>query len=218
MSANRKSLRNRHLRAVCHFVAASCLAVLSGVTACQSIDSLPLGLLLYPHEFEVYDATNDGAVRVGSVDFQLQDAKRAHAETSPNVSASVAARWTPLGGVQMLGFLDDGASGRLQVFSRALAVSDDGSVVIGVSQSKTANSEAFRWTQESGMQTLAALPMGVSNVWPLGISADAQYVVGRATINDTFKGFFWSQASGYVLIDPNDDSITRVEVVGVSDD
>jgi probable HAF family extracellular repeat protein len=85
--------------------------------------------------------------------------------------------------------------------SRATAVSDDGSVVVGNSSSAAsgANSwEPFRWTRTGGMVGLGFLPgktYGVAS----DVSADGSAVVGLGELPSTaFEGFHWTAASGMV--------------------
>jgi probable HAF family extracellular repeat protein len=91
-------------------------------------------------------------------------------------SGQEAFRWTQAGGMQPLGLLPGTSS------SRALSVSADGSVVVGVS-----GQDPFIWTAQIGMQplkqVLADLEVDFTTGWrqllgAVGISADGTAIVG----------------------------------------
>ena len=65
-------------------------------------------------------------------------------------------------------------------------VSDDGSVIVGFTQSDSFTTTAFRWTQASGAQPIP----GVDEAW--GISGDGRAVVGQAN-NEAIR---WTQRAG----------------------
>ena len=75
-----------------------------------------------------------------------------------------AFRWTHGTGMQPLGFLSG------QISSAALAVSADGSVVIG----ESGFNNAFRWTAGTGMEAIGSFT-------PAAVSADGNVVVGSST-------------------------------------
>jgi probable HAF family extracellular repeat protein len=87
-----------------------------------------------------------------------------------------AARWTALGGWQLLGQL--GAN----PYSSAFAASGDGSVIVGWAGSFPNNYQGYpwKWTATSGMQPLASAP-DRPNGNALDISADGSTVVGCST-------------------------------------
>lgn len=93
-----------------------------------------------------------------------------------------AYRWTAAGGMQDLGMLpgDTDASAR--------GVSDDGTVVVGVSVDRNSSSVShpFRWTAAGGMEQLDLLggSFGSANA----ISADGRVVVGRAGLSGSASG------------------------------
>ena len=110
-------------------------------------------------------------------------------------------RWAADGGMIGLGTL-----GGLQPnYSRAQAVSSDGSVVVGWGSLAPAGDEAFRWTSATGM-----VPLGwLSSMSPFGsyassTSTDGSIVVGYSyigynpTVGLTSEAFRWTEASGMV--------------------
>lgn len=97
--------------------------------------------------------------------------------------------------------------------SRATDISSDGNVVVGYSAVDTYEYrpgnersvvEAFRWTRESGMQTLGTLP-GHSRSRADGVSADGSVIVGYSNEPGTSLGgslpseaFRWAEEQGMV--------------------
>jgi formylglycine-generating enzyme required for sulfatase activity/uncharacterized membrane protein len=76
-------------------------------------------------------------------------------------------------------------------YSRAVGVSGDGSVVVGVGNSNN-GSPTFRWTQDGGMQRIGTYD---SNAF--GISADGSTIVGQAdSVPSGWRAFRWTTASG----------------------
>jgi probable HAF family extracellular repeat protein len=89
--------------------------------------------------------------------------------------------------------------------SSATGVSDDGTVVVGVSQADDVNQtrEAFIWTQAAGMQSLRELLIANGaqglDTWALrearGISADGRWVVGYGINPSGFEEGFLANIS-----------------------
>ena len=80
-------------------------------------------------------------------------------------------------------------------FSQALAVSADGSTVVGQSDPGGGDHEAFRWTRSGGMQALggvSAIPASRA----LGASADGSVVVGLSGTQFAMEAFRWTAAGG----------------------
>ncbi len=84
-------------------------------------------------------------------------------------------------------------------FSRAEAISGDGSVVVGYSVGASGHEEAFRWTPADGMQALGDLPGGAVRSAALGVSRDGTVIVGKSD-SGTYptEGFRWTAESGIV--------------------
>jgi probable HAF family extracellular repeat protein len=104
-----------------------------------------------------------------------------------------AFRWTAQTGMVGLGDLPGG-----RFHSEALAVSDDGSVVVGagrtLSDRGTPTSTAFRWTAATGMQPLARLPDSIGDHAALDVSADGSVVVGYGANDLGYRPLRWSGA------------------------
>ena len=81
-------------------------------------------------------------------------------------------------------------------FSSALAISADGSTVVGNSFDET-GSQAFRWTRTGGIQGLGGINGDLSTrSIAFGVNGDGSIVVGRAEQPDNVQGFRWTQADG----------------------
>src|SRR5262245_28970953 len=78
--------------------------------------------------------------------------------------------------------------------SVANAISADGLVVVGSSES--VGSEAFRWTQKTGMVGLGALPGGGRNSRAFGVSADGSIIVGQSQGESGLEAFIWYATHG----------------------
>ncbi len=101
--------------------------------------------------------------------------------------------------------------------SWAYGVSADGSTVVGVSYSAQ-GSEAFRWTEATGMLGLGDLPGDGFISEARGVSADGSVVVGRSWSASDFEAFRWAEQTGMVgLGGPPGEAFPR-EANGVSAD
>lgn len=121
--------------------------------------------------------------------------------------------WTARDGIVSLGHLPGGArrltEGELhQPFmfvprdtdasygsSRALAISDSGSKVVGGSSSKD-GFQAFVWTRATGMRGLGDLPGGEFSSCAYGISADGRVIVGGARSDRGHEAVRWIDGDG----------------------
>ncbi len=116
-----------------------------------------------------------------------------------------AFRWTSAGGMVGLGFLASPTT--LARWSRAEAISADGSTIIGECRSNNSQNglEAFRWTQAGGMVGLGDLSGGSFQSFAYACSADGSVIVGMATIDGPVgpfgggsapRAFIWDQQHG----------------------
>lgn len=77
-----------------------------------------------------------------------------------------------------------------------LGISGDGTIVVG-RVSSSLGLEAFRWTQESGMETLGFLP-GATGSIARAISTDGQFIVGSSNGPTAATAFRWSEDEGMI--------------------
>jgi uncharacterized membrane protein len=95
-------------------------------------------------------------------------------------------RWTLAGGLQAIGNSTDRATGR------AIAVSADGSFIVGkASSALITTTEAFRWSTSEGFQYLVGV-----NGFATGVSSDGQTVVG----NGGSFGWRWRQGAVNIVV------------------
>jgi uncharacterized membrane protein len=115
--------------------------------------------------------------------------------------------WSATPSFQGLGHLPGGD------LSIAYALSDNGSVVIGASDSETGGNY-IRWTSDGGMQVLPGLPrVGISDV-----SGDGSTIVGNSVGPDSAKAFRWTSGGGFELIGDFPGAPFRSEAWGISAD
>jgi uncharacterized membrane protein len=107
-------------------------------------------------------------------------------------SGSKPYRWTAGGGMQPLGNPQ---------FGYAYGVSADGAIAVGTAQFGL-HSQAFRWTEATGLAALTTLPGYVSS-GAAAISADGSTIVGSTSPpgGDTREPFRWTEAGGMVVLD-----------------
>ncbi len=125
-----------------------------------------------------------------------------------------AARWTESSGWQNLGFLPgDG-------FSEALAVSDDGLVVVGTSRAASgAVPRTFRLALPGQMTDLGTLPgLEGFGVEPRGMSASGDVVVGVINSSPN-RAFVWTQQDGMrdleALMRTNGQNLDQWQIINV---
>ncbi len=108
----------------------------------------------------------------------------------PNVGQ--AWRWTQGTGYQGLGYTFPE-----HVYSEANAISRDGNVIVGMSQSSGGRTDAFRWTAAGGMQALPPLP--ISNAtFAYGTNHDGSIIVGAGG----GVGVLWDSQGAHALTSP----------------
>jgi probable HAF family extracellular repeat protein len=104
-----------------------------------------------------------------------------------------AFRWTPGTGMVGLGNLSGG-----RFNSMANAVSDDGTVVVGVDVVGASILGAFRWTPSPGLMALGDLPGGVFHSNARGVSGNGAVIVGQARSAPGMEAFRWTAGGGMV--------------------
>ncbi len=163
-------------------------------------------------------ASADGSVVVGGAVIAWDNLLGTEAYLARNE----AFRWTQAGGMVGLGDLQGGFTD-----SSAAAVSADGAVIVGSSDSAATtspiswipNAEAFRWTQADGMVGLGFLPGGAFKTsHASGVSADGQVVVGDSTSSAGVAAFRWTQADGMVGLGDLQGGFTNSSATAVSAD
>ncbi len=110
------------------------------------------------------------------------------------VDGNEAFVWTALDGMQGLGDLPGGPKA-----STAIAVSADGTVVVGSSVSGLDDEslvirEGFVWTDESGMRGLGDLPGGNNTSEALGVSGNGSVIVGVGSDANGLQAVLWDSA------------------------
>lgn len=128
---------------------------------------------------EISDITPDGTVWVGG--------QRVDATASFNAYRATSA------GQVILGDLPGGAT-----FGSSSAVSDDGSIIVGLGTSAS-GPEAFRWTMAEGMTGLGDLDGGAFDSVANEISPDGSIIVGRATDAVGAQAVLWD-STGLTLV------------------
>jgi probable HAF family extracellular repeat protein len=151
-----------------------------------------------PNDTRAFRWTADGGLTdLGQIGCCVSIARAVNFDGSVIVGESQTAfRWTENGGLVSLGSL--GGLG----YSSATGVSDDGSVVVGLSDSEDGY-RAFRWTALEGMANLGTL-VGMSTSEAFAVNSDGSVVVGRSgpDANNWERGlaFRWTEQEGMVSL------------------
>jgi|GEM_PF-606480 len=103
------------------------------------------------------------------------------------------------------------------VSSDARAISADGSVVVGYSNSNAGN-EAFRWTSSGGMVGLGDLSGGTFFSAAYGVSADGSVIVGQSAGPSGNEAFRWTSSGGMVGLGDLSGGTFTSTALGVSAD
>jgi probable HAF family extracellular repeat protein len=108
-----------------------------------------------------------------------------------------AFRWTPAGGFVSLGSL----GGRTGDETAALALSADGSVIVGQSANANGNVEAFRFSATSGMTGMGFANPSEAYSTASGVTPDGLTAVGSSTgTNSNGHHFRWTQQGGLEML------------------
>ena len=134
-----------------------------------------LGFAVPGHPFGwAMDVTPDGSTVVGG---------SSDAEGSGNQQHF---RWRQKTGMQLLSELPEA------IYSRAVAASDDGSTVVGITVTRPGHGGgAYRWTEAGGMKLLRTPPPESKEI-AQDVSGDGRMVVGNAE----FGAFIWDPLNG----------------------
>jgi probable HAF family extracellular repeat protein len=157
------------------FIAASVFTLTPTPRAQISASFEPLGLgpAGIPSVFSrANDASADGSVVIGE-----------YFEQSGSFFILRGFRWTAATGMQDLGALNPNAPE-----TEALAVSADGSQIVGWSRGMSGSQRPFLWTATGGMQELVEVPG--SDAVATGISNDGRTIAGHF-LDGTYQAFRW---------------------------
>jgi probable HAF family extracellular repeat protein len=99
-------------------------------------------------------------------------------------------------------------------FSTTVAVSADGSTVVGTFQSPRGE-EAFRWVGDSPFEGLGALPGGPVESHAFGVSADGSVVVGTSQPDSRPTAFRWTADDGIMDLEGDELAARAVSADGV---
>lgn len=143
---------------------------------------------------------------------------------NPSATQVRAARWTRNPGGGWAGSLlrdeNGDATGDLpdgSVANEPYASSFDGSVIVGKGTGDN-GTEAFRWTEATGMQGLGDLPGGISFAAARGVSNDGTVIVGQSISSNGNEGFRWTAATGMVGLGDFPGGATSSDAFGISGD
>lgn len=81
----------------------------------------------------------------------------------------------------------------------ATAISGDGGVIVGLRRLENGHTEAFRWTEATGIVGLGCLA-GHTTSRASAISADGKVVVGSSSDYTTTRAFRWTEETGMVAL------------------
>jgi probable HAF family extracellular repeat protein len=141
--------------------------------------------------------------------------------SDPNGATLHAFRWTPAGGLQDLG-LTTGSE------SIAIAISADGSAIVGEARDTSGFWRAFRWTASTGMRDIGTL--GGPESGAFGVNKDGSVIVGTSLTSGSTGSnhcFVWTSTNGMqdlktildaAAVHTADNWVTLDALVGVSAD
>lgn len=108
----------------------------------------------------------------------------------PVANRSQAFLWSPSTLTLGLGWLFGGGQASI-----GLAISGDGSVIVGESDSSHGR-QAFRWNSDEGMVSLEGFAAGFASSRAMGVSADGSVIVGTGVFEGSAEAFIWTMESG----------------------
>jgi probable HAF family extracellular repeat protein len=156
-----------------------------------------LTALMGPAPSSTYASTPDGNICVGFA----------------NQGSGIPTKWDASGTPQILGRLPCGTNGS------AIAISADGSVVVGYTNSCNAPAyNAFRWTQASGMTSLGDLLGGPFASVARDVSADGKVVIGVGATAGGNQAWRWTADTGMLPLPFLPGGLSDSDASGVSRD
>ena len=169
-----------------------------------------------------YDIATATTTRIGSFGFSCDLAATSCWGMSGNGSVMVGLGWhnqcaaraytySQAGGLVDLGTTVPGRS------TRANACDLDGNVVVGWQDLSSGFRQGAVW--QSGVQRLITTTTGAAVGEAGAVSGDGVWVIGLGSSSNSFLGWRWSQASGYIALPPSPiPSLPRGFPTGISDD
>jgi uncharacterized membrane protein len=172
-------------------------------------------------EMSIYDVPSQTWTPLGGIGGQNGDQISSAWGISGDGNTVVGLGWLPTGGAhaiswtQNTGVVDLGSTvtGRS---SRADAVSEDGSVIVGWQDSETGFRQAAVWT--NGVQQLIYFPTGERALAAAAISGDRVWVGGEGSSTNSFQAYRWSEATGLENLGPPLQAGWRGATTGISGD
>ncbi len=149
-----------------------------------------------PRPFRWEAATGKLRYIDGGIEKNGGRAEKANVDGSVIVGTSnsdQAFRWTTKTGMRTLGTLT--GTGK----SSAMAVSADGSIIVGVSTNAEVQ-RAFRWSAATGVMTAIDMPANVTSSVANDVSLDGKVVVGEYYTETNMHAFRWTATDGAIDI------------------
>jgi uncharacterized membrane protein len=163
-----------------------------------------LNNIIVDEKFHCTDLSSDGSVIVG---YRILPDERTE-----------AVFWHNGDGIQTLG-KPKNHNLKIESFeSKALSVSSDGKIIVGLMGGKN-DRKAFVWNESNGMQNIGNLEGGESSSLAWTVSANGSTVIGKSfTSNGIDEAFIWDEHNGMRrLVDLKED-IFASQAYGVSED
>jgi uncharacterized membrane protein len=135
-----------------------------------------------------------------------------HAPATPAAATAAAAAATAA--TATFNGLGDLAGG--DVRSEALAISDDGRVVVGRSSSAHSSEEGFVWTKASGLRPLLGAGGAHIGGEPRAVSAGGSIIGGKIVSGGNLAAARWTQGTGWVELDDLEGGGTGSQVLAMS--
>ena len=172
-------------------------------------------------EMSNYDVTTQTWTPLGGIGGQSGDQISSSWGISGDGETVVGLGWLSAGGAHAISWTEttgviDLGSTVTDRSTRADAVSEDGSVIVGWQDSETGFRQAAIWT--NGVQQLIYFPTGERALAAAAISDDGVWVGGEGSSTNSFQAYRWSEATGLENLGPPLQSGWRGATTGVSGD